>query len=333
MAKDSNQPLVTPKTPFENALHDASSLAARVDSYKESLKPLNLKPAEGKVQHFNGTLSVVEGLGADVIRNNVPETEVNKLVGSIYKNMEAASKLTNEPTETSKLQLNAAKTEAALKGFVLPLSMGGPSDALKNFGLKQSEYEIPMNATKQALLEMSNKDIPKAEFAQKVSEKTQEILKGQGHDQDKLNQFKQFVEQGEQKNKPSKFTAQEQKKIAEAATNSVTKLGESINKDIKEINTISSKSSLSKQASGVLKGVKKQLKPITNRLSQAVKSDTSKKLPAQKGAISAEVIKEAKVIGRNTFLPTTATKIVDASKTAQLQPPIKNKKPEANRGR
>ena len=261
ITKDSDQPLNIPPrdvgTPFQSILNDANSLPSRLDTYKGYSKGSNHTPAKKKIEDFEATLSVVEGLGANVITNNVPEPEVDKLIGSIYNNLEAASKLTNNQNAISKLKLNAAKTEAALKGFVLPLKM---EDSLKNFGLKQDEYEIPMEATKQALLEMSNKNIPKAEFSQKVSEKTQEILKDQGHPQDKLNQFKQFVEQGKKENASPNMTDQEKKDLAEAATKSAIKLTEAIDKDIEEIKI--TKPSLSKQASNALKGAKEQLKSL-----------------------------------------------------------------------
>lgn len=221
-----------------NSLMNDADMPKRVNSYKDSLKALNHSPSEEKIQHLTGTLSVIEGLGSKVIRENLKNPqEFNKLIDTFHQNAEECFKLTNDPKQIKDLKVNVAKTEAALKGFVLPLSISGPANELNWHGIDKSELLVPMKATEQALLELANKNIPKAEFAEKVTKRAQEILASspENYSPDKLKQFEQFIAQGTQKQKPSKLNPDQQEKLAEAASKAVNSLTETMKKDTEEI--------------------------------------------------------------------------------------------------
>ena len=86
-------------------------------------------------------------MGSKAIRENAPSHVVDKLVEGIHTSRIEHLKLATTPEERQKIELNSSKTEAAVKGFVLPLTLGGPSDELERFGLDQDEMLVPMKAT------------------------------------------------------------------------------------------------------------------------------------------------------------------------------------------
>ncbi|MEA0970977.1 hypothetical protein Megvenef_00946 [Candidatus Megaera venefica] len=221
-------------------LADINRLVGRIDSYKESIVALKPSPSEEKILHFYGSLSVIEGLGSKAIRENSPSSSIDRLVEVVHKSKNEASRLTSDPIELGKLELNSAKTEAALKGFVLPLSLGGPSNELDNFGLNIEEYAIPMQATKEAILALSNKNIPKEEYAEAIIKKTQEILKNdpKGFPPEKLEQYEKFIAQGKQVQKPSKLSQAESLAVTSAVAKSVDGFINSMTKDAQVVTPI-----------------------------------------------------------------------------------------------
>lgn len=221
-------------------LADINRLVGRIDSYKESIVALKPSPSEEKILHFYGSLSVIEGLGSKAIRENSPSSSIDRLVEVVHKSKNEASRLTSDPIELGKLELNSAKTEAALKGFVLPLALGGPSNELDNFGLNIEEYAIPMQATKEAILALSNKNIPKEEYAEAIIKKTQEILKNdpKGFPPEKLEQYEKFIAQGKQVQKPSKLSQAESLAVTSAVAQSVDGFINSMTKDAQVVTPI-----------------------------------------------------------------------------------------------
>jgi len=218
-------------------LVDINKLVGRIDSYKQSIVALNPTPSEEKILHFYGSLSVIEGLGSKSIRENSPSSSIDRLVEVIHKSKNEVSRLTSDPVELEKLELGSAKTEAALKGFVLPLALGGPSNDLDSFGLKTEEYKIPMKATEKAILALSNKNIPKEEYAEAIIKKTQEILKNdpQGFPPEKLEQYEKFIAQGKQVQKPSKLSQAESLAVTSVVAQSVDGLINSMTKDAQAV--------------------------------------------------------------------------------------------------
>lgn len=223
----------------EGILKDINSLPGRVSSYKDSIVQLKPTTAEERILHFDAHLSVIEGLGSKAIRENSPASTIDSLIDVIHESNKAYSKFANE-VDKAKLNVNAAKTEAALKGFVLPLSIGGPSNELDSFGLNTDEYKIAMQATKTAILELANKHISKEDYAEEIRKRAQEILKSdpQAFSTEKLEQFDKFIGQGKQIKKPSKLTDPELEAIALATAKSVDSLSNSIIKDTQSVPSI-----------------------------------------------------------------------------------------------
>jgi len=223
----------------EGILKDINSLPGRVSSYKDSIAQLKPTTAEERILYFDAHLSVIEGLGSKAIRENSPASTIDSLIDAIHESNKAYSKFAND-VDKAKLNVNAAKTEAALKGFVLPLSIGGPSNELESFGLDRDEYKIAMQATKTAILELANKHISKEEYAEEIRKRTQEILKSdpQAFSPEKLEQFDKFIGQGKQIQKPSKLTNPELEAIALATAKSVDSLSNTIIKDTQSVPSI-----------------------------------------------------------------------------------------------
>jgi hypothetical protein len=82
---------------------------------------------------------------------------------------------------------------------------------------------VAKEATTQALLELSNKSIPKEEYTEKIMEKTREILRQdtKGFTDREIEQFCTFIEQGKIVPKPSGLSVEENQLIAEAAIRTV----------------------------------------------------------------------------------------------------------------
>ncbi len=226
--------------PAKELLADINRFVGRIDSYKDSIVALKPSPSEEKILHFYGSLSVIEGLASKAVRENSPSSTIDKLVEVIHKSKNEVSKLTSDQNELEKLELNSAKTEAALKGFVLPLAIGGPSNDLDNFGLDTAEYLIPMKATKEAILALSNKNIPKEKYAEAIIEKTQEILKNDPRvfSPEKLKQYNKFIVQGEQVQKRSKLSEEESPSVTSAVAKSVNGFINSMTKDAQVVTPI-----------------------------------------------------------------------------------------------
>ena len=214
---------------FQNILNDSTLLTKRVETYKSN-QPAGVSRSE---HHLSGHLSVIEGLGSPNIRKYASQQQINALVDSMHQNMSPVVKSIPEKQYQDKMTLNVAKTEAALKGFALPLNLGGDSDGLKNFGLKQAEYPAAMAATKTAILEASGQKIPQAEFGERIVARTREILKNEGHDNDKLEKFTKFVSQGIVVDKKMNLTPAQEAKLKTETGRAVNDLTKSLKKDTK----------------------------------------------------------------------------------------------------
>lgn len=243
MAKGSNPKLSSQEelSPVaKGMMDDATGLPGRLDTYLKTIKASKPNFKDEQSLFHSAALSVLEGLGAKIIRENLPDSEVYGLVAAINENTKVSTNLTNDPTEKAKMELQAARTEAALKGFVLPLSLGGHFDDLKpklkkdlQINLKDEEYPIAMEATKQAMRELWGKDIPKEKYSETLMAKTTEILKADKRNfpSEKLEQFSKFISTGAQVQKPAKVNDKELGLIKEAASKTVNHFVSSFNQN------------------------------------------------------------------------------------------------------
>ena len=90
--------------------------------------------------------------------------------------------------------------EASLKGFELPLSVGGPSNELDFYSIDSDEYPKIIELTKQALQELAGQDIPPEQFPEQITSLIKEKAKGV-FPPEQLEDIGKIIEQG---NKPSK---------------------------------------------------------------------------------------------------------------------------------
>jgi hypothetical protein len=232
---ESNEELAVPKISkvATAIISDIDGLIGRLGTYQN----FDTKTYADEILLFNeASMSVIEGLGAENFRENLSDDKTQQLVDAIALNSKLCSKFISTNQELDKLKLNVAKTEGALKGFVLPLKNNDASAGkLTDFRLKRGEYQIPMEATKKALLELQGQKIPKTEYAGKVVARNMEILKQdeRNFSDEKLEQFENFVQQGDvslkvkdgqfinKDNKLSKLSQFDRDKISNAAIKSV----------------------------------------------------------------------------------------------------------------
>lgn len=242
MAKDSDpkpssQEELSPAA--KGMIDDATGLVGRLGTYLNNIRASNPSSKDEQLLTHSAALSVLEGLGAQIIRENLPDSEVYGLVAAINENTKVSTDLTNDPKEKEKMELQAARTEAALKGFVLPLSFGGNFDDMRKKGglnLKDQEYSVAMEATKQAMKELWGKDIPKEKYSETLMAKTAEILENgkEKFPPEKLAQLNDFISKGAQVQKPAKVNDKELGLIKEAASKTVNHFVSSFNQKTTE---------------------------------------------------------------------------------------------------
>ncbi|HJD63936.1 MAG TPA: hypothetical protein LFW13_02870 [Rickettsia endosymbiont of Sericostoma sp.] len=226
-------------------IKDIDALIGRLGKYKETF---NVKIYADEILQFNeASMSVIESLGAENFRTSLSDDKIQQFVDTIALNSELCSKFISTDQELDKLKLKVAKTEGALKGFVLPLEERSAfAGKLTNFGLGREEYKIPMEATKEALLKLQGQKLSKVEYADKVVARTMEILNQDKRNfpAEKLQQFENFVRQGNTSlkvkngqliDRDDKLSQLDQEEISSAAIKSVDSF-------IKELETENEKS-------------------------------------------------------------------------------------------
>ncbi|HJD57034.1 hypothetical protein [Candidatus Tisiphia endosymbiont of Ptychoptera albimana] len=212
-------------------IKDIDALIGRLGKYKETF---NVKIYADEILQFNeASMSVIESLGAENFRTSLSDDKIQQFVDTIALNSELCSKFISTDQELDKLKLKVAKTEGALKGFVLPLEERSAfAGKLTNFGLGREEYKIPMEATKEALLKLQGQKLSKVEYADKVVARTMEILNQDKRNfpAEKLQQFENFVRQGNTSlkvkngqliDRDDKLSQLDQEEISSAAIKSV----------------------------------------------------------------------------------------------------------------
>ena len=127
---------------------------------------------------YNSSMSTIEGLGARALMSFAPPEEIQTLVNKIHAAEETHRTFIGNSIDAGKGRLSAAKTEAALKGYALPVSKGGPYDEITlSRPFTDEEREMGFAAAKEALLTVANKNIPSAEYGQKVQEEYAKIIR------------------------------------------------------------------------------------------------------------------------------------------------------------
>ena len=127
---------------------------------------------------YNSSMSTIEGLGARALMSFAPPEEIQTLVNKIHAAEETHRTFIGNSIDAGKGRLSAAKTEAALKGYALPVSKGGPYDEITlSRPFTDEEREMAFAAAKEALLTVANKNIPSAEYGQKVQEEYAKIIR------------------------------------------------------------------------------------------------------------------------------------------------------------
>jgi hypothetical protein len=178
-------------------LGDLESLVKRYASYEDNVEKSTLSSHDKLSAKVDSSMSVIEGLGSRLLMTFAPEKEINNLVDALHKGAKASRDLMVDQKDKDKNIVAAAKTEAALKGFVFPLNRGGPLDEIDPHDLSYEEVDIVLKATKEALIKLANKNIPTKEYASRIQEEIIGIIEKENQfDKEKIGSFKKFVAEG-----------------------------------------------------------------------------------------------------------------------------------------
>ena len=105
---------------------------------------------------YSSSMSTIEALGARALMSFLPTEEIQNLVNDIHKAENAHRNFISNDRDAQKSRLSAAKTEAALKGYALPVSKGGPYDEITlSTPFTDEEREIAFSVAKKSLLALS----------------------------------------------------------------------------------------------------------------------------------------------------------------------------------
>ncbi len=237
---------------------DAKKLPGRLDTYLDSAKQTKPSLEDMHIIFNQSANSVIDGLGADIIRLFLEEERVQELVDNVHMHSAATSRIPasdewrkkfeeaspekreqleiKSANERKKLEIAAAKIEAKLKGFDLPLKPEGDYGKLNYCGLEQSDHVKAMAATQEAVVELANQQIPKQEYADRIIAKTTEILNSQGISDPK---YVEFISQG--KKNPEKYkglSAERRNSVKAAISESVEVFNQRFKQDAKDIENI-----------------------------------------------------------------------------------------------
>ncbi|KAJ6644827.1 putative DNA helicase II like [Pseudolycoriella hygida] len=142
---------------LQTQLTDISQLALRLYTYNVNVAQFQGVSSKKRAWTlFESTMSVLEGLGGQLLRDNLSDEKLDRLLSEI-KVANKMLKTDNDGEATLDYQL--AKLEAKLKGFTLVEEQGD---------------EVILPIFKKILLEMEGKSIPKAEYADTIIAKARE---------------------------------------------------------------------------------------------------------------------------------------------------------------
>ncbi len=166
------------------SLKNDASFSNRANSYRQSLEAVGYSETEKKVQHLNGTLSVIEGLAGKIIYSTQTPEKVAELTEALIKNRDACLEIMTDQREKDKLTLSIARNEAVMKGFGMPLdATGAPYAELDKFGLNEEMQAKVVTAIKQSLKDTCGKkidDVPPGAYSKKILDNVQKNLEAQG---------------------------------------------------------------------------------------------------------------------------------------------------------
>ena len=222
---------------------DIKNVDSRLDTLNKNI--VTLDPIQQYLQSEEYITSTLEVLASKIISDVVENKDVQKLVDNLHINLGQDIKLI--PSAADKLKFDVARAEAALKGFILPLNKGGPFDELSFMGVENEEeiFANPIRATKEALIAISGKAIPKEQYAQAVKDKAIEILKQDPKNTlEKLEKYEKFIIQGDKNQKfdedskrfiprVNQLSQAEFKELQKAATNTVQQISNRLEKNNK----------------------------------------------------------------------------------------------------
>lgn len=210
------------------AANDLNSLEGRYNSYVSSIErgveTGTFTNDEVTARRHDGCLSVIDGLGAAELRNHLTTEQKESLVTSLRDTTAAVLNTLQSEPEKEKLAVNTAKVEAILKGFELPLSLGGPSDELDPHGLNMEEhYPKIIKATKEALVELGGQGISPEEYSDKIQSLILEKVKddfspGQLESVEKIIAQGQKLKDSEKPLEKQKFQSSDLKSLQDTAT-------------------------------------------------------------------------------------------------------------------
>ncbi|WP_341792719.1 MULTISPECIES: hypothetical protein [unclassified Rickettsia] len=181
---------------------DITNVGSRTDGY-ESLIPPGSNLVD-KTLIMSDAIGAGLKLGRGLLNKALPDKKIEELVNAVKGHAEACAELVDSPEGKNKFKFSVATTEAALKGFDLPLARDGDFNELPYKEVPiQEALDIPVNAVKKALVEVSGQNISKDRYAKAVIDKTMEILKKTTPEfsADKLQKYEKFITQGDKSQK------------------------------------------------------------------------------------------------------------------------------------
>ena len=222
---------------------DTKNVDSRLDTLNKNI--VTPDPIQQYLQSEEYITSTLEVLASKIISEVVENKDIQKLVDNLHINLGQDTKLV--PSAADKLKFDVARAEAALKGFILSLNKGGPFDELSLMGIEDEEeiFANPIRATKEALIAVSGKSIPKEQYAQAVKDQGIEILKQDPKNTpDKLEKYEKFIIQGDKNQKFNEDSKQfiprvnqlsqvEFKELQKAATYTVQQISNRLEKNNK----------------------------------------------------------------------------------------------------
>ncbi len=212
---------------------------------------------------YDSSMSTIEGLGARALMSFLPHEEIQKLVDDIHNTEQIHREFLTDKETAYKGQLSAARTEAALKGFVLPVSLGGPYDEisrdLKGAGITDAEAKIAFDVTKKMMLELAGQELTSEEYLKQAKERYSEILKRDYHElaPDRVEAIQEYVDHGIKKKQGQSLPELEKVQIREAALKTRQEFSKIFNSHEKNILTTQVASSI---MSGVIKQIEEKQK-------------------------------------------------------------------------
>lgn len=176
-----------------NELKDIGQLVGRLYTYKVvqcQNVPQDIKP----LAYHDSTLSVLEGLGGALLRNNASDEKIEELLKGLKENTDAAKALMDAEAEKNKADYLLSRLEANLKGFILP-SLPDSSKAFEIF--------------KKVLLEVQDQHLPKTRYVSTVIDIAKELWEKTDKSTfstHQIDEFEEIIRTGDQSKKMKEYS-------------------------------------------------------------------------------------------------------------------------------